>query len=425
MLGMATAQDKLAAILRSPALRALLVRAEVSFRVVFRGVITPLFVAAACGMMSGATWYWLELIMPAYGFLSGGMAWLLFTTVGVWLLFNVVWNYFSCMFTTTFHPIAPNVPAGQGLVRGTLSVCCKFVASDKGSAQYSQVPSDAPRAIASPSIPLANSTNSSPREAARTRGGKQQSTPSANTSASRACDEDNWAYCRKCAIVTPPRAMHCFLCNRCVLGMDHHCPWLATCVGYHNHSYFFLFLFYVTVGCIYLCVFTIPLFYSCTILRRPQDWYGVDLRRDRFAMTLMSVLPATFVVCVGAMMLWHAAILACGCTSLEATNVFLWFKDLVRKLWASGDSQTKDHPQFRHEYDQGGIIANWKEQFGVRKYKFWWFWWCMPIRHARAGNGIDTFVVPETSVRNESLTSDANSTSSSRDGAVRGAAYTV
>lgn len=34
-------------------------------------------------------------------------------------------------------------------------------------------------------------------------------------------------FCSKCGRHKPPRAHHCRLCKRCVLRMDHHCPWHA------------------------------------------------------------------------------------------------------------------------------------------------------------------------------------------------------
>jgi len=57
--------------------------------------------------------------------------------------------------------------------------------------------------------------------------------------------------CKKCNSAKPPRAHHCSTCGRCIMKMDHHCPWVNNCVGQNTQKHFILFLFYINTLCLY------------------------------------------------------------------------------------------------------------------------------------------------------------------------------
>ncbi|XP_003389771.1 PREDICTED: palmitoyltransferase ZDHHC6-like [Amphimedon queenslandica] len=71
---------------------------------------------------------------------------------------------------------------------------------------------------------------------------------------SNEADKEYLQYCDICQAYKAPRSHHCSSCGRCVLKMDHHCPWINCCVGHRNQNPFIAFLFFLPVGCIYATI---------------------------------------------------------------------------------------------------------------------------------------------------------------------------
>ncbi|KAG0280317.1 hypothetical protein BGZ96_001604, partial [Linnemannia gamsii] len=93
--------------------------------------------------------------------------------------------------------------------------------------------------------------------------------PLATLSVTKRNGRSRW--CNVCKIVKPDRCHHCSECNRCVLRMDHHCPWVNGCVGFDNYKYFYLFIFYGSLASLWVVGSMIPMLLHALQEHGPDD----------------------------------------------------------------------------------------------------------------------------------------------------------
>ncbi|XP_065910102.1 palmitoyltransferase ZDHHC6-like isoform X2 [Dysidea avara] len=74
-------------------------------------------------------------------------------------------------------------------------------------------------------------------------------------------DKQYLQYCHTCQSWKAPRSHHCSQCGRCVLKMDHHCPWVNNCVSHNNQPSFCRFLAYVVCGCSHALIINMNFLY--------------------------------------------------------------------------------------------------------------------------------------------------------------------
>ena len=191
-----------------------------------------------------------------------------------------------------------------------------------------------------------------------------------STSPGHPTDKNPPAHCKICKFCLThkrERCHHCSVCGRCVLAMDHHCPWMANCIGFYNYRYFYVFLFYMFLGCAFcvaVCTWSFPVLASIVQggIRVPST------------VVFVFVITTSVAIAVGILLAWHTYLVLSAQTTIE------YYKGRTERL---GYNSARGEV-YINEYDLGRR-KNWQSVFGPAR---WPLSWAMPSTRRRDGDGI-------------------------------------
>ncbi|XP_049519851.1 palmitoyltransferase ZDHHC20-like [Dermacentor silvarum] len=172
----------------------------------------------------------------------------------------------------------------------------------------------------------------------------------------------------------PDRAHHCSVCRRCVLKMDHHCPWFNNCVCFSTYKAFLLTNLYVILLCTY-ALFTAGSHF------RQVPWNHWRVTGPAVQVATMVLVAVAFTVSVGSFFRFHVTLLTLNRTTLESlrsplfvdkgdtfdigcgnnfVEVFgrsrlLWLFPVFTSLGDGSRFNTKLHPHNREHFRPGAV----------------------------------------------------------------------
>ncbi|KAK0525571.1 Palmitoyltransferase [Tilletia horrida] len=148
-------------------------------------------------------------------------------------------------------------------------------------------------------------------------------------------------FCKTCDAYKPPRAHHCKHCKACTLRMDHHCPWIANCVGHGNAPHFLRFLYAVQYSILY---------HFALLSARIADWWSppgafwIAPGNAEMVLILLNYIAGIIVLLlVGVFCIYHTWLLCSGTTTIESSE-----RDRVRTMVRRGRIR-----EIRYPFDLG------------------------------------------------------------------------
>lgn len=155
-------------------------------------------------------------------------------------------------------------------------------------------------------------------------------------------------FCKKCQQPKPDRAHHCSTCKRCVLKMDHHCPWLATCVGLYNYKAFLLFLIYTSLFC--WVDFAVAAGWAWTeLFSETSDMEAVM----PVNVILLAILGGIIGLVLTGFTIWHISLAVRGMTTIECLEKTRYVSPLRKALDRHRYEHVLGSNQNHHDHELG------------------------------------------------------------------------
>ncbi|XP_072933313.1 palmitoyltransferase ZDHHC2 isoform X4 [Epargyreus clarus] len=174
-------------------------------------------------------------------------------------------------------------------------------------------------------------------------------------------------YCNRCVLVKPDRAHHCSICSRCVLKMDHHCPWVNNCVCFHNYKFFMLFLGYALLYCLFVMSTCLPYF-----IKFWKGDFGTSASAGRYHIVFAFFVALMFAISLGSLFGYHCYLVAHNRTTLDVLITYRRLGSptgqIINSMLKTLINEAFRAPMFRGGADKNGfsvgVYNNFKEVFG-------------------------------------------------------------